>query len=87
MSDIVCPVTELSPPMCAHCRKLASPEEEIANIRRQLLATGLWFAAQYPGRCARCAEVFFAGAAICIDLLDGPGWRGECCAEESEHAQ
>lgn len=77
-----CPLTELPPSMCAHCRGLTSPEEQAAATRKRLLngAEPGWIEAQYPGTCGTCGERFQPGAAIRMHTFSGE-WRADCCAE------
>lgn len=70
---------EMLPGQCAFCLDRKGPEEELLELRAELLASGDWFAAQYKGRCDGCSTPFPAGAAI---RMADRGWQAECCAEE-----
>ena len=74
-----CEKTDLDVTMCAHCLKHADPEQQVHKDRARLLATGRWFAAQWPGTCEQCGGRFPAGAAIRMEIPNG--WRAECCAD------
>jgi hypothetical protein len=79
-----CPITELSPEMCAHCRGLKSPWEQAATMRKVLLngSDPRWFEAQYAGTC-QCGERFEPGAAIRPYARHADGrWVADCCAGE-----
>jgi hypothetical protein len=77
-----CARTELLIDQCAHCRQLASIEEQAAAHRAALLHQPGWFVAAYPGRCGHCGDPFVPGAAI--RRMDSAGdatstYLAECC--------
>lgn len=72
-----CDTTDLPTDMCAHCLGHTDPEQQAAQDRARLLASG-WTTAQWPGTCEHCGERFEAGAALRMDVPTG--WRAECCA-------
>jgi hypothetical protein len=74
MADTRCPITDLLPTECAHCRKL--PDLEAPSTGLRLL--GKAFPAAYPGRCAGCHRDFTAGTRIRCDLENG-GYLADCC--------
>lgn len=75
-----CERTDLLVSMRAHCRPKPSIDEEIAAHRAALLASRRsWFVAQYPGRCAGCAEPYPPDTAI---RRTTGGYVAECCTEE-----
>lgn len=73
-----CPITELPPDQCAHCRGLKSPEEQAAVERGRLLRRG-WKLAEFAGGCANCGDRFDVGQAIAWSGSRW-GWVAECCA-------
>lgn len=75
-----CPITELLPAECAHCRHLPDLDEHHVD-RTALLAQG-WVTARYPGTCRQCGEHFNTGAAI--SQANARGWVAECCAEDTK---
>jgi hypothetical protein len=64
-----CELTDLLVSDCAHCRGIA----EERPIDPEL---GPWFAAAYPGHCARCSFPIRVGNTIRAD-----GHRGYLCQE------
>ena len=78
-----CDNTDLLVDQCAHCRGLADPEEEARSDRKDLVTSGLWFDAKWPGKCWACGEWFREGAAIRpVDAGHGSGWIADCCGDE-----
>lgn len=77
-----CDLTDLLVDQCAHCRKLADPEEEARLHRTALVASGQWIRCVHKGKCVRCGEWFNEGAAIRRSDDDG-GWIADCCSDGS----
>lgn len=65
----------------ASCGKAAEAKQraEVKARRAELLRRREWFAATYPGVCARCGEWFATDTPIRKDNIKG--WLAECCAE------
>lgn len=74
-----CDMTELLVDQCGcpQHRGGHTVDEETAALREQLLGTGRWIAARFPGRCCDCRTPFGVGTAI---RQDGEAWRAECCS-------
>lgn len=72
MADDRCPVTELLPTECAHCRRVELP----TAVQRPF---GRPFRAAYPGSCSDCGGRFGADDWIRADG-DG-GYVHDDCAE------
>lgn len=81
MTDERCPITELHPTSCAHCRRIPDliqppvPHRARHQHDRVELITTI---AGWAGNCANCGEHFLAGATI-HRLSGETGWLGECC--------
>lgn len=74
-----CKTSDLLPDQCG-CRNHRggqSVDEQILAHRAELLATGRWIPAKFPGVCVACPNGFGLGTAI---QRDGDGWRAECCS-------
>ena len=81
MADERC-IHELLPGQCAPCRGLKSPEDEAAEARTRLLASGRgWRTAQWPGACAACGSPFYPPQVIRFERTDNPfaEYRADCC--------
>lgn len=52
-------------------------DEQALAHRAELLGTGRWIPAKFPGTCVACRTGFGPGTAI---QSDGDGWRAECCS-------
>ncbi|WP_327169521.1 hypothetical protein [Streptomyces subrutilus] len=74
-----CDLTDLDTTACAHCLGHTDPETDTRRERAQLLATGRWTAAQFPGTCQHCGERFTPGTPIRMEIP--AGWRAACCAD------
>lgn len=74
-----CETTELLVDQCGcpQHRGGQTVDEQAVADRVELLGTGRWIPAKYPGKCVGCGTGFGAGAAI---QSDGDGWRAECCS-------